>query len=76
MAENNDKMEVQNEEAEAALRKIGDYINGMVPAGMGFSLLLFDFGDGGNMFYLSSAQREDMLKAMKEFISKQEPTEE
>lgn len=65
--------EVRSEEAEKALREIGEYIKGMVPAGMGFSLLLFDYGPDGSMFYMSSAKREDMIKAMKEFISKQSP---
>lgn len=72
MGESKDNYEVRNEAAEKALRDIADHINGMVPAGMGFTLLLFDFGEGGNMFYMSSADREDMIKAMKEFISKQE----
>lgn len=76
MEENKDNFEVRNEEAEKALRGIADYIKGMVPAGMGFTLLLFDFGPDGNMFYLSSAERETMVEAMKEFISKQEPEHE
>ena len=43
----------------------------------GFALLVFDFtdektGETGHMNYISNARREDMLIAMKEFISKWE----
>ena len=38
----------------------------------GFALLMFDFGDEGNLAYCSNARREDMLKAMREFIQKAE----
>jgi hypothetical protein len=41
-------------------------------SGYGFALLVFDFGDKGRMNYISNAQREDMLTAMKEFISRNE----
>jgi len=42
----------------------------MPPPGYGFNLLVFSFGDGGNMFYTSNAQRETMIQAMQEFIAK------
>lgn len=35
----------------------------------GFALFVFDMGSGGNMNYISNANREDMLTAMKEFIA-------
>lgn len=62
--------EVRNEIAERALKLLGQAIKETVPPGMGFALLLFDYGPGGNMFYTSSANREDMVKAMQEFIQK------
>lgn len=40
--------------------------------GQGFALLVFDFGDKGRMNYISNARREDMIVAMKEFISRSE----
>ncbi len=40
--------------------------------GQGFALLVFDFGDKGRMNYISNARREDMIVAMKEFISRNE----
>lgn len=35
----------------------------------GFVLLAFDYGNKGRMNYLSSACREDVIAAMKEFIA-------
>lgn len=67
-----DPFEVKSPEVEALLRDIGHAIGGRMPKGMGFMLMLFDFGENGATFYISSAQRADMLKAMKEFIEKQE----
>lgn len=66
------KMQEYNEQVEFALRETAEFIkaNGRLPIGMGFVLLMFDFGDKGNMFYISDAQREDVLKSMQEFIDK------
>lgn len=69
---NDDSFEVRNKEAEDYLRDVGRILKENTPKGMGFTLLLFDYGDGGNMFYTSSAKREDMIKALKEFIQKQQ----
>ena len=33
---------------------------------VGFALLMFDFGGGGNLTYLSNANRLDMIKALYE----------
>lgn len=64
------KMQAFNEQVEFALRETADFIkaNGRLPMGMGFALLMFDFGEGGNMFYISNGQREDVVKAMQEFV--------
>ena len=63
--------EEYNEAVEFALREVAEYVKQRMPDGMGFTLLMFDFGAGGNMFYISNAQREDVLKSMQEFISKE-----
>lgn len=65
------RFEVRDKEAETTMRKIGGMLKQIIPEGMGFTFLLFDYGSEGNMFYISSAQREDMIKAMEEFIKKQ-----
>lgn len=59
-------------ELEAKARAIGRIIGGACPPGVGFSLQLFDFGDSGFCTYISNAQRDDMIKAMKELIGKLE----
>lgn len=64
--------EVKNDEIERLLKDIGASIGAALPDGFGFNLLIFNFGEGGATFYISNAQRADMLKAMKEFIAKQE----
>jgi hypothetical protein len=53
------------------LNEIGALIKERLPEGWGFGLLMFTYGEGGTMTWISSAQREDMLKAMQEFIQKQ-----
>jgi hypothetical protein len=65
-----DKMEVRDVEAERALNEIGKLLRKMCPKGYGFSLLLFTFGEGGNLFYTSNSRREDMIRTMQEFIQK------
>ncbi len=62
--------QVGSEADEITLRKLGNLIKDKVPPGMGFALLMFDYGKKGDMFYISSAKRSDMIAAMKEFIEK------
>ena len=62
--------EVRDESSEKMLNEIGQILRSACPEGYGFSLLVFSFGEGGNMFYTSNAQREDMIRAMQEFIQK------
>lgn len=64
---------VKDEKAQEALKNIGRMVKKeMLPEGYGFALLVFPFGEGGGMFYMSSAERETMIKAMKEFIENAE----
>jgi len=58
-------------ELEKQARRIGEVIGGAIPEGVGFALLLFDFGEGGHLTYISNGARDDMLKAMAEFMQKQ-----
>lgn len=64
--------QIENAEIEGLLNEIGKSLGKKMPKGWGFNLLLFSFGEGGAMFYISNAQRPDMIAAMKEFIGKQE----
>ena len=62
--------EVFNEEIEVQLKEIGHLIGDRLPAGWGFNLMIFDFGKKGSMFYISNAQRGDVIRLMREFIKK------
>ncbi len=62
--------EVSNPEIQAKMKDIGKMISSALPKGWGFSLMIFNYGDKGNMFYISSGKREDMIEAMKEFIER------
>ena len=64
------KYEIPNEEIEALLKDLGKSLKNRMPEGWGFNLMIFSYGEGGSMFYLSSAQRNDMIKAMREFVDK------
>ena len=64
------KLTVRNAEIEALMKDIGSRVKSVMPPGWGFTLLIFNFGEGGNLFYTSNAQREDMIKTMQEFIEK------
>jgi len=61
---------VRNPDLEQVLRELGHDIRGRLPDGFGFTLLLFSLGAGGSLFYLSSADRDDMIRAMREFIGR------
>lgn len=64
--------EVHNEEIKTLLKEEGKAFAMRMPKGWGFTLFMFDLNTSdGSMFYISSAQREDMIKALEEFIEKQ-----
>lgn len=60
------------EEAEQSARALGRVIYDVMPDGWGFTLMMFSYGEGGNTTYISTARREDMLKALREMIEKLE----
>ncbi len=60
--------EVGNIEIELVLKKLGSIIRDALPQGWGFTLQIFNFGEQGSNFYISNAQRPDMIRMMKEFI--------
>ena len=41
---------------------------GIMGQNVGFAVLVFEFGHRGNVGYASNAKREDMLRAMEEFV--------
>jgi hypothetical protein len=70
------RLEVRNPELETLLGEIGAILkmaceeHSSPGRRYGFALMIFDFGKGGDLFYTSNAQREDMVRLMQEFIEK------
>lgn len=56
---------------QAKMKHLGRLIGDGLPDGWGFNLLLFTYGEGGSLFYISSAERADVLNVMREFIKRQ-----
>lgn len=53
------------------LRDVGREIRDRLPVGWGFLLMLFQYGEGGGLFYMSSAERADVLQVLEEFKRRQ-----
>ena len=50
-------------------RAIGENVDGIFGRRrVGYAMLLFDFGDSGNMAYASNGNRDDMIKALLELV--------
>ena len=51
---------------------VAQAVSGYLPkgAGIGFAVVLFDFGDGGNMAYASNGNRGDVAKTLRELLEK------
>ena len=70
------RIEVRNPQLEKLLKDIGAILkmaceeHSSPSRRYGFALLLFDFGEGGDLFYTSNAEREDIVRLMQEFIAK------
>ena len=60
------------EEAERSMQRIAKAVEPMVPKGFGFAVLVFSFGEKGFMNWVSNAQRQDMVKALRECADKLE----
>lgn len=62
----------REEQAANALQAIAKDIKEKLPEGMGFALLTYEFGEGDDkrMMYISNSNREDVIKAMLEFVDK------
>ena len=63
-----EEYEVQNPKIEALLRSIGRTLKSKMPPNYGFSLFIFSYGEGGDSCYISSADREDFLTTLQEFM--------
>lgn len=50
------------------MNEIGGLIGAQLPPGWGFGLFIFTYGEGGTMTWISSARRDDMVKALQEWM--------
>lgn len=57
-------------EVAEAMRATGRAIKASLPPTHGFALLVFNYGEGGHMSYMSSGNRQDVVKAMREFLAR------
>lgn len=56
-----------------AMQEIAKFIENRVGKKYGFSVLIYEHGTGdGRLNYVSNSKREDVIKAMKEFIEQTE----
>ena len=64
-------MTEREEKTNAIMQDIAKEISQKLPEGMGFALLTYEFGEVDNkkMLYVSNSNREDVLKAMLEFVN-------
>lgn len=67
-------MSADLKQVEETCRQMGRVIGKAIDAEygrhqVGFCLLLFDFGEHGHLTYLSNAERETMVRALREFIT-------
>ena len=67
--------EVINKRIERSLDRLGAILREATAShpGYGFALLIFKFGEDGELFYTSNADRADICKVMAEFIDRQNP---
>lgn len=57
---------------ESQCREYANLLRTKMPAGVGFALFLFDFGADGNVAYVSTARREDMIRLVREWLARTE----
>ena len=50
------------------MQKLARLVDAQLPYGWGFVVLVFPFGSGGRMNYISNAVRADIVRVMYEFI--------
>lgn len=65
------RYEIKNEEIQALLFGVLSYLKEHVPDGWGATLFLFQYEDEA-MFYGSTAQRAGILRALREFLNREQ----
>jgi hypothetical protein len=68
---NDPRYEIDNPEIRARLLQVGEMLSDKLPKNWGFTLFLFSYGDDRQLFYLSSANRQDMVRAVREWLQRE-----
>lgn len=55
---------------EAQCRELAVMLSGKLPKEQGFALFLFDYGADGNTAYVSTANRDDMVRLLEEWLER------
>ena len=65
-------MTEREKQANDTLQSIAQDIKEKLPENMGFALLTYEFGDAEDrrLMYISNSKREDVMRAMVEFLEK------
>ena len=66
-----ERYEVRVADIEKKLKNLGQDIAEGLPEGWGFMLFITQFGKDGSNFYISNANRDDMMKVMQEWIERE-----
>src|SRR6266481_1712197 len=61
-------MSEEGERVKSRMQEIGRHVNSRIPKGWGFVVLCFTYGPGGEMHYVASSERLDIVQAMREWI--------
>lgn len=69
--EKDPRYEIRDKEIEETLRRLAQAINVSCPPGYGFALQIFGY-ENHAFFWISNANRQDMCKALREFIKREE----
>ena len=56
---------------EVQVRAIADHVKALLPVGSGFILMCFNFGQQGNLSYVSNAHRDDTIRVLREWLKRQ-----
>lgn len=56
---------------EMGIGDLAERLKAMMPAGRAFILMTIDYGEGGNLAYISTINREDSVRCVREWLKKQ-----
>ena len=69
---NDPRYKYEHKEIEEMLKEMGRTLGAAVkPHNYGFALFLYEFGQGGGMFYIANGARDDVLKMLTEFMDRE-----